>query len=159
MSFNEYGPRDRGEREGRGMQGAGLGANADALHDPELERVLWDFRSSVHAWSDAVYQLPRLVEVAPRLMAWRKAAGWALGSFLVAGGVGGGLLEHRHRQEQARIAAVREAEHQRQVQEERAHEAELELAQVDSDVSREVPAALEPLGQLMSDENKSTESH
>jgi hypothetical protein len=154
MSFNEQGSKDRGGSEGQGRPGAGLGANAGALHDPELERVLRDFRSSVHAWSDAVYQRPRLVEVAPRRTAWRKAAGWALGSVLVAGGVGGGLLEYRHRQEEARLAAAREAEHQRQVHEQRAREAEQELAQVDSDVSREVPAALEPLGQLMSEENK-----
>jgi hypothetical protein len=114
-----------------------------------MEQALRDFRTSVHAWTDAVYLRPRLVEVAPRRMAWRTAAVWALGSVLVAGGVGGGLLEHQHRQEQARIAAAREAEHQRQLQEERAREAEQELAQVDSDVSRQVPNALEPLAQLM----------
>ena len=82
-------------------------------------------------------------------MTWRKAASWALGSVLVAGGVGGGLLEYQHRQELARIAAAREAQHQRQIQEERAREAEQLLAQVDRDVSQQVPDALEPLAQLM----------
>jgi hypothetical protein len=150
--------KNGGEGEDRVSPRARLGSD-DALQnpepDPELERVLRSFRSSVHAWSDAVYQRPRLVEVAPRRMAWRKAAVWALGSVLVAGGVGGGLLEVQHRQEQARLAAVREAQHQRQLQEERAREAAQELALVDRDVSRQVPNALEPLAQLMtSDESQ-----
>ena len=68
-------------------------------------------------------------------------------------GAGGGFLEHQHRKEQARIAAAREAEHQRQIEEQRAREAEEELAKVDSEVSREVPHALEPLAQLMTDDN------
>jgi hypothetical protein len=113
--------------------------------DPELERVLREFRSSVHAWSDAVYRRPRLVEIAPRRMVWRKAAVWTLGSVLVAGGAWGGLLEHRQRQEQARLARLRQQEQQRRVQEERAREAEQELARVDTYVSREVPDALEAL--------------
>jgi len=155
MMFKGRLSRGREERDGRAATDAGLGADDGAPRDQELEQALRNFRSSVRAWSDAVYQRPRLVEVAPRRMAWRKAAGWALGSALVVGGAGGGLLEYRHQQERARIAAAREAEHQREIQEERAREAEQELARVDSDVSREVPAALEPLGQLMTaDESK-----
>ena len=156
MSFSEKFLKDRGEGEDRVSPRAGLGPGdakrdpeADPGRNPEIEQALRDFRSSVHAWSDAVYQRPRLAEVAPRRMAWRQAAIWALGSVLVAGGVGGGLLEVKHRQEQARIAAAREAEHRRHLQEDRAREAEQELAQVDSDVSRQVPNALEPLAQLM----------
>lgn len=150
MSSKEQFSRDRGEREDRVEAGAGLGEYDGALPDLEVEHALGSFRSSVHAWSDAVYQGPRLEKVAPRRMAWRWAAGWALGSVLVSGGIGGGFLGYWHQQEQARIAAAaREAEHQRQIQRQRALEAEQELAQVDSDVSREVPAALEPLGQLM----------
>jgi len=139
----------------RGDDGATQRASQTAdgeMHDPRMEQVLRDFRSSVHAWSDAVYQRPRLVEVAHRRMAWRKAAVWTLGSVLVAGGVGGGRLENQHRKEQARIAAAREAEHQRQIKEQQAEE---ELATVDTDVSREVPDAMEPLAQLMtSDETQ-----
>jgi hypothetical protein len=149
MSFREQFLNDRSRRGRRAGEGAGLGGDDDAFRDPELKRVLRDFRSNVHAWSDAVYQRPRPVEVPHRNVAWRKAAGWALGSVLVIVGAGGGLFEYRHQQEQARLAAAREAEHQRQLQEQRAREAEQELALVDSDVSREVPAALEPLGQLM----------
>ena len=148
MSFHEQFSKDRREGEDR-VSPRAADSKPELGPDPEMEQALRDFRSSVHAWSNAVYQRPRLVEVAPRRMAWRKAAVWALGSVLVAGGVGGGLLEYQHRQEQARIAAAREAEHQRQLQEERAREAELELAQVDREVSREVPDALEPLAQFM----------
>ena len=149
MSFDDRFLSDSGEESGREARSAGLVQHDSSLADPELEQALRNFRSSVHTWSDAVYQRPRLVEVAPRRKAWRWAAAWVLGSVLVAGGVGRGLLEYQHQQEQARIAASREAEHQRQLQEEKARQAEEELARVDSDVSREVPDALEPLAQLM----------
>ena len=139
--------KDGGERHDREAPRAGSGSGAGS--DPEMEHLLRNFRQSVHAWSDAMYQRPRPVEAAPRRTAWRRAAAWALGSVLVVGGVGSGFLEHHHRQELTRIAAVREAEHQRQLQEERARQADQELAQVDRDVSREVPDALEPLSSLM----------
>jgi hypothetical protein len=81
------------------------------------------------------------------------AAGWALGCVLVAGSVSGGIYEHHHRQQLARIAAARAAEQQRQVDLARANQEEEDLlAKVDSDVSREVPSAMEPLAQLMADD-------
>jgi hypothetical protein len=49
-------------------------------------------------------------------------------------------------------AAARAAEQQRVIAEQRAKEEEDLLANVDSDVSREVPSAMEPLAQLMSDD-------
>ncbi len=153
MSFDDRFSREPGEGNDRKAQRGGLGGHDCRLADPELELALRNFRSSVHAWSDALYRRPRLVELAPRRKAWRRAAAWVLGSVLVAGGVGTGLLDYQHRQEQARIAAAREAEHQRQLHEEKARQAEEELARVDSDVSREVPDALEPLAQLMTTDN------
>jgi hypothetical protein len=49
-----------------------------------------------------------------------------------------------------RIAVARAAEQQRQAAQERARQEEEDLlAKVDSDVSREVPSAMEPLAQLM----------
>lgn len=143
-------PHDRSDQTEQAIPQAGLESNDSLEPDPDLEMGLRNFRTSVHAWSEAVYQRPRLIEAAPRRMAWRKAASWALGSVLVAGGVGGGLLEYQHRQEQARVAAAREAQLQREIQEERARLAAEELAKVDSDISRQVPDALEPLAQLMS---------
>jgi hypothetical protein len=121
--------------------------------DPDLEEALKSFRSSVHAWSDAVYNRPRPV-AAPAFdrKVWRLAAAWALAFVLVAGGVSGGILERHHRQEMAMIAAQREAEHQKQIAAERAREEEELLAKVDSDVSREVPSAMEPLALLMAED-------
>ncbi len=125
----------------------------DGVQDPVLDRALRDFRASVHAWSEDVYIRTRtLASPSPRRMAWRQAAVWSLGSVLMVGVAGGGLLGYQHRQEQARIAAAREAELQRQIAEERAREAEQELAKIDSAVSREVPNALEPLAQLMTED-------
>jgi hypothetical protein len=123
--------------------------------EPELEKALAEFRLSVHAWSDAAYYRPRLVVATVRRRSWRVAAGWALGCALIAGSLSGGLYEHRHHQEMARIAAVRAAEQQKLEAEQRAREEEEELAKVDSEVSREVPRAMEPLVQLMNeDESK-----
>jgi hypothetical protein len=147
MSFKRGLVEDEGERH----QGVGLGAGMglEAGSDPEMGDALRHFRQSVHAWSETVYQRARVAERAPRRNAWGRAAAWTLGCVLVAGGAGGGWLEYRHHQEQTRIAVAREARHQRQLQEERAREAEQELAQVDRDISRDVPDALQPLARLM----------
>jgi len=61
---------------------------------------------------------------------------------------------YKHRQKQMRIAAEHMAEQQRlaiqlQTQEKARQEEEDLLAKVDSDVSRQVPSAMEPLAQLM----------
>jgi hypothetical protein len=120
--------------------------------DPGLEQVLRNFRASVCAWSDAEYARPRTAVMTVRQRSWRLAAGWALGCVLLAGGVSGGVYERHQRQEMARIAAVRAVERQRLVAEQRAREEEDLLAKVDSDVSREVPSAMEPLAQLMAED-------
>jgi len=120
--------------------------------DQELKQALSNFKSSVFAWSDAEYGKPRMAVRPVRQRSWRLAAGWALGCVLMAGGVSGGVYERHYRQEQARIAAVREAERQRLVAEQRVREEEDLLAKVDSDVSREVPSAMEPLAQLMAED-------
>jgi hypothetical protein len=70
---------------------------------------------------------------------------------LVAGSVSGGVHERHQRQEQARIAAAQEAARQRVAAEQRARDEEL-LAKVDSEVSQEVPSAMEPLAQLMAED-------
>jgi hypothetical protein len=132
------------------------GLQAMDAQDAELEAVLKDFRSSVHAWSDAAYQRPRPVAQEIRHRSWRLAAGWALGFVLVAGSVSGGVIEHHHRQALAQIAAQqRAAEQQRQLREQQARATETDevlLAGVDSDVSRQVPSAMEPLAQMMAED-------
>jgi hypothetical protein len=139
--------------------------NADRLKDRteipagdagefELEQALKDFKSSVHAWSEAAYSRPRMETREARRRSWRLALGWAMGCLLVAGSVSGGMFERQHRQEQARIAAQqRAAEQQRQLraQQVNGETDEALLAGVDSDVSRQVPSAMEPLAQMMSD--------
>jgi len=134
---------------------AGLGGQEPALQDAELEEALANFRLSVIAWSEAELGRARTPVRTVRQRSWRLAAGWALAGVLAAGGLGGGIQEHRHKLEVARMAAAaRVAEQQRVIAEQKAKEEEDLLANVDSDVSREVPSALEPLAQLMDDDNK-----
>jgi len=127
------------------------------LEDVELNEALKNFKSSVHAWSDSAYSRPRGIGKEVRVRSWRLALGWALGCALVAGSVSGGLLERHHRVEAARIAAEqRVADQQKQLREQQARAQvsdEALLADVDSDVSRQVPSAMEPLAQMM-DETK-----
>ena len=123
------------------------------LQDPVLRETLENFRLSVHAWSEAEFSRPRTVRATvPNRKTWRLAAAWALGCLLAAGGVSGGVYERHHRQEVARIAAAQKAEQQRLLAEEQARETDDLLAKVDSDVSREVPSAMEPLTQLMAED-------
>ncbi len=116
--------------------------------EPALRQALDDFKASVHAWSEAAANRPRTLREAVVRRTWRLAAGWALASLLIAGAASGGLYERHHQQELARIAAQREAAHQRELAAERAEATEKMLASVDSDVSQEVPDALEPLAAL-----------
>jgi hypothetical protein len=118
----------------------------------ELDEALSNFKASVCAWSDAEYASPRTAERTVRHRSWRLAAGWALGCVLVAGSVSGGVHERHQRQEQARIAAAQEAARQRVAAEQRAKDEEELLAKVDSEVSQEVPSAMEPLAQLMAED-------
>ncbi len=121
----------------------------------ELDEALRDFRLSVHAWSEAVYSRPRtaIAAVAPRQV-WRLALGWALGCVLVAGGASAGVWQHHQRE--MRSAAARVAQQQRLAAQQRDQQAQQEdedlLAKVDRDVSREVPVAMEPLAQLMAED-------
>jgi phosphoketolase len=134
---------------------AGRNAQPDELNpeqDSELQEALTNFRLSVHAWSEAAFNRPRtaVAAVAPRQV-WRLAAGWALGCVLVVGGASAGVWQHHQRE--MRSVAARVAEQQRLVAQQREQQARQEdedlLAKVDSDVSREVPVAMEPLAQLM----------
>jgi hypothetical protein len=143
----------------QGLKGPASSADGDAdriavreaFQDRELEQALRNFRLSVHAWSEAELSRARTA-MTVRHRSWRLASGVALGCVLLAGGVSGAVYERHQRQaEQARVAAQREAEHQRQLAALKAREDEDLLAKVDSDVSQEVPAAMEPLAQLMAD--------
>jgi hypothetical protein len=129
---------------------------ADETGDLALEQALRDFRLSVCAWSEAAYNRPRTVARVVRHRSWRLAAGWALGLTLAAGGVSGTVFERHQRQEMARAAAQQRLaqERQRLALEEQAKEEDHLLAEVDSDVSRAVPSAMEPLAQLMAEDER-----
>jgi hypothetical protein len=125
-----------------------------ADQDFELEQALKNFKSSVCASSEAELSRPRKWTREVRHRSWRLALGWSMGCALVAGTVSGGLLERHQKLEAARTVAEQQAaERQKQLVEQRATVAvtdEALLAGVDSDVSREVPSAMEPLAQMMS---------
>jgi len=153
---------------------------AEEMDDPVLREALKNFKASVDAWSEAAYSRPRtVVNASIRRAGWRVAASWALGCVLVAGGLTAGVYQHHHNQELAKIAAqksaAQKAAQERAAAEQKAAAAQqalrLEqaaveepgaaptanitdddlLATVASDVSRQVPSAMEPLAQLMDD--------
>jgi len=148
------------------------------MNDSVLSEALKLFKSSVDAWSEAAYHRPRTVVQGISSNGWRLAAGWALGCALTMACLTGGIFEHQHRQELARVAALKAAQktaHERTVAAEAAAATQEAmdqqlavnraaatakgstgsdqslLAAVDTDVSRGVPAAMEPLAQLMDD--------
>jgi hypothetical protein len=122
-------------------------SNDEPQMDESLKQTLKDFRSSVHAWSATEYGQPhRAVRVYKT--SWRLAASWAFGCALAAGSVAGGLYERHHVKEQAKIAAS-EAARQQKIEVEQRNASEDLFAKIDSDVSREVPSAMEPLAKMM----------
>ena len=127
-------------------------AGVEAEEDANLEQVLSDFRTSVHAWSDAASSAPRNIELSVRHRSWRLAAGWALGCVLVAGGVTGAVMQHEHQVEMAQITSAQQQAQQQQDAEARQLSRQEDrnlMAKVDDSISQEVPSAMEPLAQLM----------
>jgi hypothetical protein len=130
--------------------------------DQVVEQALRNFKASVHAWSESVLSdaaqsngaRPRTAVKVPR-HGWRLAAGWALGCAVAAASVGGAVHELQHQQELARIAAAQAAAQkaaQLKLVNQQLSAAQTDedlLANVDSDISRAVPAAMEPLAQMM----------
>lgn len=148
--------------------------------EAEVAQALQHFKASVNTWSEAALSHPRTVASGSRSGAahWRLATGWALGCVLAAGSLSAAVYEHQHRQDRARIAAEKAAAQkapqqpiaveqvaspavqpagQRKAAEvvpaklNPGSEDETLLATVDTDISQQVPAAMEPLAQLMDD--------
>ena len=122
---------------------------AGESEDPVVAEALRDFKRNVDAWSQAAYARRR-TDIRVQRHSWRFATAWAVGGVVAISGLTTGLFEHR--QEQARVA-LRLAEQSRTATELNATAAQMKdedlLATVDSDVSRQVPAAMEPLAQMM----------
>jgi hypothetical protein len=121
---------------------------------PEIEQALGEFRSSVKAWSEATLRQPMAAAApAPRGLAWRGRLAWALGFVLAIGATSGAIYENHHQrvlawQAQQRVVKLQE---QRAQAARQAAEMDQLMANVDSDVSQEVPDALEPLAQMMTE--------
>jgi hypothetical protein len=122
--------------------------------EPELREALGNFKTSVTGWSEAMMSRPREVKT-PARTSWGFAK-WALSCVVFAATVSGGLYENHRQVEVAKAEAVaaRAAEQQRAMAAQKAKEQSAEelMAKVDSDISREVPSALEPLASLMTDD-------
>jgi hypothetical protein len=123
------------------------------LHDADLEQALKNFRSSIHAWGEAELSRPHHPERVVHLLSWRVAAGWALGCVLAAGTLSGGLYQQHRRQQLEKTAADESVRRQAMESEQRASIKDEELlAKVNIDISRQVPSAMEPLAQLMDED-------
>lgn len=125
--------------------------------EPELREALGNFKSSVTTWSEAMMSRPREVK-APARTNWAFVAKWALGCVVFAGTVSGGIYQN-HRQVEAAKAAVaaaaaRATEQQRELAEQTTKEQSADelMANVDSDIARQVPSALQPMASLMTDD-------
>lgn len=136
-------------------ENAQLGRADDGLElDPELREAIGNFRSSVEAWSDAMANRPRVAK-APASASWGLVTKWALGCAVFIGTVSGGVYQNHREQEAAKVEAARIAQQERDLAARRAQEEADLMARVDTDISRAVPSALEPMASLM-DEGQGT---
>lgn len=127
----------------------------DESIDPTLQAALLEFRQTVQAWSDEEYARPRrVVQPATRHGLTRRSLAWALGLIVAVGAGSGAVYERHHQQELAKQEAQRQAEQQRVLAQKHAQETDLLLANIETDVSREVPSAMEPLAQMMTDDSQ-----
>ena len=120
---------------------------------PELREALGDFKLSVDAWSEAMISRPREVK-APDRANWSAVTKWALGCAVFAGTVSSGVYQNHKQVEAAKVEAARIAEQQREMEAARVAKVNEEdlMANIDSDVARQVPSALQPLASLMTDD-------
>lgn len=141
-----------------------------AVIESELDETLEDFRASVYAWSEAARGRPYVEMAKVPGLRWRLAWGCAVGVLMAVVGVGT-LVRVPHRvspqaaeppeilservSEQLPVLVASKSEpvvvNRRAAIGRSAMRADDSLASVDSDVSRQVPQALEPLAQLMDD--------
>jgi hypothetical protein len=121
--------------------------------EPEVREALGNFKLSVDAWSEAMVSRPRGAKD-PARTNWSAVTKWALGCVVFAGTVSGGLYQNHQQLEAAKVEASRIAEQQRDMEAAKLAKLDEEdlMANVDSDVARQVPSALEPLATLMTED-------
>ena len=121
--------------------------------EPEVREALGNFKLSVDAWSEAMVSRPREAK-APARTNWSTVTKWALGCVVFAGTVSGGLYQNHQQLEAAKVEASRIAEQQRDMEAAKLAKLDEEdlMANVDNDVARQVPSALEPLATLMTED-------
>jgi hypothetical protein len=122
--------------------------------EPELREALGNFKLSVDAWSEAMISRPREA-ISPARMNWSAVTKWALGCVVFAGTVSGGLYQNHKQAEAQKVEAARIAEQQRAVEAAKVANVDEEdlMADVDSDIARQVPNALEPMATLMAEDD------
>ncbi|WP_348264628.1 hypothetical protein P8935_08845 [Telmatobacter sp. DSM 110680] len=120
---------------------------------PELRKALDDFKLSVDAWSEAMISRPREAQALARRN-WSAITKWAMGCLVFAGTVSSGVYQNHKQVEAARVEATRIAEQQRAMEAAKVANVNEEdlMADVDSDVARQVPSALEPMATMMNDD-------
>ncbi|HEU5350998.1 MAG TPA: hypothetical protein VFU55_05335 [Terracidiphilus sp.] len=126
--------------------------------EPELSQALGHFKASVHGWSNEVWSnevwsrtmesRSRAVRPARRRV-WRLAVACSLALLMAVGAASGLLYERRQQQVLATMQHEQLLQQQQQMTQQRQQAEEDLLAKVESDISREVPSAMEPLAQLM----------
>lgn len=131
-----------------------------AQQERELAEVLGAFRQSAHAWSDAEFNRERKIVPARRpLFGFRLAVASTL--LMLAASITGGITVYQHYHDIAVTQARQDAEKKRLADEKaridkmnqdqmagRSNDDAL-LADIDSDIAQESPAAMEPLASLM----------
>jgi hypothetical protein len=121
--------------------------------EPEVREALGNFKLSVDAWSESMMSRPREAK-APLRTNWSAVTKWALGCVVFAGTVSGGVYQNHKQVEAGKLEAARMAEQQHATEAAKLTNADEEdlMADVDSDVARQVPSALQPMATLMNDD-------
>jgi hypothetical protein len=150
-----------------------------AGEDRDLKQALKHFKASMDAWSDAAMSRPRVVAKTSARHSWRRVASWGMACLLAACGLAVGVHAIYHRQQMAKLPAQETVQQTavkqvasgqetalpdsaqaaetapvpetKAVKDDAGAEDKDLLASVDRSLSRTVPEAMEPLAQLMDD--------
>jgi hypothetical protein len=139
-------------RKDEGVNLTGPAGDFEAI-EPELREALGDFKLSVDAWSEEMISRPREATT-PARTDWTALNKWVLGCVVFAATVSSALYQNHKQVETARIEAARVVEKQRATQAAALaplNEEDL-MADIDSDVARQVPSALEPMATMMNED-------